>query len=279
MKNSASILITYVLLSSLTGLAQQKLKPIKSFESIFVSDIMTTHLIFNEKITYVDIGSPYFIADTVQSMIKLRHIGEDVKKPIAFKTNITAMTEDGAYYSFPLIYDREASVLNYKVDQVSTYVQKPRRKIESEAVKEQKIHFFANKLRGAPSNFTSFAKREDFTIGVSGIYYEEDFIGLRFIVENTSSIDLDIDHILIRLKLKKRISPDYIYQERIIKPIVIVDERKKIKGYTTAEMILIFNRFTPNRHEKLTIDVLEKGGGRSATMAIPRKKIINPKTL
>ena len=76
------LLLLFLVCSGQYLKAQKSLELIKPLQVLWVSDIKTTHLIFEKPITYVDLGSPYFVADTVQTLIKVRHIGEDVEEPV-----------------------------------------------------------------------------------------------------------------------------------------------------------------------------------------------------
>ena len=258
---------------------KNSMKKIEPSKILFVSDIKTTHLIFDEAITYIDLGSPYFIADTVQTLVKLRHVGEDVNEPVSLETNLTVITKDGAFHSIPLKYKRGSQDLTYRISNSIEYVDEPREVLEEEEKKRIDVQRLADQIKFAEPNVYIMNKKDDFDIGVTGIFYDKKFIALRMILKNNSAIDIDIDHVLLRLKLKGRISPDYIYQERIIKPLHILNEITKIEGNSTQTTTLIFDKFSPNKNEYLTIDVLEKNGGRSARIKVPRKKLINPKAL
>jgi len=95
---------------------QRYLKALAHQDYIQVSDNKTTHLIFDEKVTYLDIGSPYFVADTIASMIKLKHIGEEPEDPDKSKaSNLTVITESGTYYSLAMTYLRNPEILTYKM--------------------------------------------------------------------------------------------------------------------------------------------------------------------
>ncbi len=272
------IIIMLVLLASQKSIGQDKITKVSASQTILVSDIKTTHLIFSEPITYVDLGSPYFIADTVKTLIKLRHIGEDTTKDIGAKTNLTVITKDGAFYSIPLLYNRDNEDLTYRIESSSEYIEKAVSDATEEELRKNEVQRLGDQLTFAKPNVNIVNTKDDFDIIVNGIYYEKDLIALRVVLKNASAIDIDIDDILFRLKLKPRISPDFIYQERIIKPLHVLNPIKKLKGYSTNIAIFVFNKFTPNKNEVLTIDVLEKNGGRSAKIKVPRNKLMNPKS-
>ncbi len=277
MKNRIILLIALGL--GLNVIAQKSRDVLQLQETIFVSDIKTTHLIFGEKIDYLDLGSPYFVADTLQTIIKVKHIGEDSGEPISQVTNLTVITESGDFYSIPLRFNRDVENLTYRLRKSKESIAAIRKEKVIKDEGELEIQKFVDRLQFAESNADLSNRREDFEIKVDGIYYQRDYMALRVTLYNTSTIDLDIDQILFRLKLKKKVSPDYIYQERLVKPIEVVDEVHKIKGFTSSTMVMIFKKFTPNENENLIIDVLEAGGGRSSKLKITRKKLLNPKTI
>ncbi len=277
MKNQ--LLIVLVTGMSLFGFGQNDMKMLPVLETVFVSDIKTTHLIFDEDINYIDLGSPYFVADTIQPIIKIKHIGEDVGKPISQVTNLTVITESGSYYSIPIRYNRDAKDLTYRINATDQQIQAVQEEKKEHEQVEAEVTRFVKQLTFARPNAKLENKREDFGIKVNGIFYQKDYMALRVALYNGSTIDLDIDQILFRLKLRKKVAGEYVYQERIVKPFKILDETKKVKGYNTKTMTMIFNKFTPNEHESLVIDVLEANGGRSAKLVIPRKNLLNPKAI
>ncbi|MEL6917612.1 MAG: DUF4138 domain-containing protein, partial [Bacteroidota bacterium] len=269
MKSVTIIPTIFLLLIGKPTNAQQNgqgssMEEVKSAKMVFVSDIKTTHLIFNREITYVDLGSPYFIADSVQTIIKIRHTGDDIGKPISQETNLTVITENGEYHSIPIRYNRDVRQLSYRIKGVGEYIQKTREELLEVQEREAEIQGFADRLLFARPNANLRNSNEDFGINVTGVFYEKDFIALRISIANGSAIDLDIAQILFRLKLRKKISPDYIYQERVIEPIHIIDKISKLKGFNRKTMVMIFDKFTPNKNEDLHIDILEQKGGRSA---------------
>ncbi len=277
MKNRIVLLIAVCL--GLGGYAQKEMNVLPVQETVFVSDIKTTHLIFEENVNYLDLGSPYFVADTLQPIVKIKHIGEDVGKPISQETNLTVITESGVYYSIPLRYNRDTKDLTYRLKATKEHIDAVHQEKKALDKNEMEIERFISSLKFAKPNVDLVNKKEDFEIKIKGIYYQRDYMAIQVALYNGSTIDLDIDQILFRLKLKKRVASDYIYQERIVKPIQIVDEVKKIKGFNTKTMVMIFKKFTPNENESLVIDVLEANGGRSSKLTIARKKLLNPKSI
>lgn len=250
---------------------------LRNQQSINVSDINTTHLIFSEKIKYVDIGSPFFVVDTIQTIVKLKHTGQALEQPqISTNSNLTVITQKGKFYSIPLRYVRDNEIFSYLVGKSQDCITAVQSENEQDKKYQQKLDALCQNFTNAQKNMFIASNKDNIRLNISGVYYKENHIAIKIIVSNNSAVDLDVDDILVRTKLKKRLAPDYIYQERIYTPVKICNKNYSIKGKTTEHMTLVFEKFTPNDNERLVIDVLEKNGGRSCTMAIPRKAMLSP---
>jgi len=266
-----------ILLISIKVMPQQaNFDEIASTESIPVSDIKTTHLILKDKIKYLDLGSRYFVTDTIDNVIKIKHIGgEFIEKEEEKKTNITIITLNGDYYAIPLFFKRNIKTTTYKLGYSKDNIVSMATKENTTALYEM-CHF----SKKASSNYNIKGNRDLLLSKVSGIYYRGDYIAIRLEVKNFSSIDLDIDHILFRFIKNKRYAPDVVYQERVLRSAQVCNSTTKVKGLGGNEIFtFIFKKFTPNVDEDLQIEILEQNGGRSTTIDIPRKKLLNPKVI
>ncbi len=244
-----------------------------------VSDIKVTHLIFGEKITYLDIGSRYFIADTIGSMAKIKHTGEALSESISKESNLTVVTENGDYYSILLHYNRNPSLLTHRMykDEASPSPLKTKAQKKQEALKL--LNTFCGSISSMPSMPKITSKKDDIRLKVTGLFYHNNYLAIRLTIENQATIHLDFARILLRLKLNKKFSADYVYQERIIEPRYVCNDITRVEGGRQETITLIFDKFTPNDKEKLFIDVSEINGGRSCSVDIPRKKLLTPKQL
>ena len=261
--------------------SQNHLVPLKQLDTIKVSDIKTTHLIFDQQIEYLDVGSPFFVADTTKQMVKLKHIGQELVDGRTQLSNLTVITKDGGYYSFILGYQRLLQHLTYKIKRTEEFADAVQDKIQKEEDAAKALEALCNKLDKNFNNKIHLknGKSGDIRVRVTGIFYVNEKIGLRIELKNESTIDFDIDHILFRTKLKKRFAKDYLYQERVIHPSGICSDNFEIAGQGQQNITLIFDKFMLNKKEKLSIDIFETNGGRSATMIIPREELLNPKVL
>ncbi len=277
-----SLFLTYILLVvSVSTFAQKNVKTLKNHEPIAVSDIKTTHIIFKEKIKYMDLGSRYFVLDSIENILRLKHIGGEFTEEEEHKeTNLTVMTKSGDYFSIPLYYKRNIKTTSYEFGKAKNSIDnKPN---DASGLDQSLLYEICAESTKTKSNQNIRGKRSNLILSkVSGIFYREDYMVMRVEVKNFATIDLDIDHILFRfIKKNKLAKKDFVYQERVLRPIKVcnaatrVDRSGGIEVYT-----FIFKKFTPNVDEKLHIDIIEKDGGRSSTIIVRKKELLSPKVI
>ena len=269
-------ILCILLLIPLTLLwAQSPVESIQSLDPIAISDIKTTHFILKDKLKYIDIGSRYFVTDTVENIVKVKHIGGDFTELEDQKeTNLTLVTENGDYYTIPLFFYRNITNTTYKLDYAESNLNSM---ASSRNTKNTAIFELCHYSKKAKSNYDIKGNRDLLLTKISGIFYRGDHIVIRMEIKNFSSIDLDMDQILFRFLKKKRLGKDIVYQERVLRPVNVCNDARRVKGNGGIEIYnFIFDKFTPNDDENLQVDILEKNGGRSATIKIPRKSLLKP---
>ncbi len=281
MKKQHFFLIVLIIGITNMTFGQDHLIPLKKLDTIEVSDIKTTHLLFDQQIEYLDVGSPFFVADTTKQMVKLKHTGQDLVDVRTQLSNLTVITKDGGYYSLILAYSRFLKNLTYKVKRTEEFADAVKDEAQKEEEASEVLEALCNTVDRNFNNKVNIknGRSGDIRVRVSGIFYVEEKIGIRLELKNESTIDFDIDHILFRTKLTKRFAKDYLYQERVIHPMGICSDNFEIIGHGQQSITLLFNKFMLNEKEKLSIDIFETNGGRSATIDVPREELLHPKVI
>lgn len=264
--------------------AQEILEPLSQRQAIEVSDVKTTHIIFDEKIKYVDVGSTYFVADTIGNMLKLKHTGEELEDPKSQHANLTVINGKGSYYSIDMGYNRNPDITTYKAVETLTkidyFAKENIDKIEKEEKTAQDLQELCMLSENAPSTVKIKDNNDGLNLTLNGIYYRnfQNKIVLRVEIYNTSKITMDIDQVLFRSKLKNNnaAKKDYVYQERILTPVKSCGDQRNIKLGEIRVLTFIFDKFTLNEDEILSLEVGEHAGGRSVNIRIPRKKLLFP---
>ncbi len=278
------VLFILFFLCSQVSFAQEILEPLSQRQAIEVSDVKTTHIIFDEKIKYVDVGSTYFVADTIGNMLKLKHTGEELEDLKSQQANLTVINGKGSYYSIDMEYNRNPDITTYKavetITKIDYFAKENIYKIEKEERTAQDLQELCMLSESAPSTVKIKDNNDGLNLTLNGIYYRnfQNKMVLRVEIYNTSKITLDIDQILFRSKLKNHnaAKKDYVYQERILTPVKSCGEQRNIKLGETRVLTFIFDKFTLNEDEILSLEVGEHAGGRSVNIRIPRKKLLFP---
>lgn len=283
MKRPVLLWILFLICSQLY-FAQEILQPLYQRQAIDVSDVKTTHIIFSEKIKYIDVGSAYFVADTVGNILKLKHTGEELENLKSRQSNITVITGKGSYYSIDTGYNRDPEVTTYKAVETLTmidyFAEENAGRMEREDKTAQDLQELCLLSEMAPSTVHVRDHNDGLNLTLNGIYYRniQNKMVLRLEIYNTSKITLDIDQVLFRSKLKNNntLKKDYVYQERVMKPVKSCGEQQQIQLGEKRVLTFIFDKFTLNEDEILSLEVSEHAGGRSVSIRIPRNKLLFP---
>ena len=108
---------------------------------------------------------------------------------------------------------------------------------------------------------------------VEGIYIKDDVIYYQIQLDNQSPIDYDIDLLRFYIRDKKKGKRTAI-QETELKPLYIAGNTSKVKGNNHNIIVVSLEKFTIPDAKYLTIQIMEKNGGRHLLMKVSNKKII-----
>lgn len=281
MKNLLILIIFIAKLTYSQNSDDKTVHIISNQEALQISDIKTVHLVFKNKIKYIDVGSQFFITDTIGAIIKIKHTGKGLEQPkISHKSNLTVLTDDGFLYTFPIIYSRDIMYSSFRINDNVDVLTEYRKKVVKKIQDQLEDNLLCNKFKYTTDFLKLKDKNDQLEMQITGIYYFNNKIAFKLKISNHSNLDYEIDNILIRTKLNQRISPNYLYQEKIYKPIASCNNKTVIKGNeTNYTQLLLYDKFTPKKNEKLYFDIFEKNGGRSVSVFIPRDKIFDANIL
>ncbi len=273
------VTLVIITISLVHSNAQKTLVPVGFIDSLSVSDIKTTHLILEENIKYLDIGSPYFVVDTLPKIIKLKHTGEELLNPISQHSNLTIITQNGRYHSIDLSYKRAPELLTYRVNKSIVTIDHIQEKIKAEHKLKADNNILCNKVELALPTIKIDKEKDGLKINVDGIYYYKDQLIIRVELSNTSAITIDLDQVLFRSELKKKFRKDFVYQENIFTPVKVCGGGLRVIGGEKHKMIYVFEKFTLAEKERLEINFIEYNGGRAVSVFVPKDKLLNPITI
>lgn len=224
--------------------------------SLSITTDKTTSLIFPFPIIHVDRGTKDVLVEQIKGAGNILLVkAASANFP---ETNLSVVTGDGSVYSFPVIYEKNPLTWVYTLPPQNSAT--PERYAEDILDNPQTMHGIRyGKL--------------DMLAKISGVYIHGNTIYYQLQLNNQSSIDYDIDLLRFYIRDKKKAKRTAI-QENEMKPLYIAGNTKLVKANTTSTLVVALEKFTIPDAKFLSIEVMEKNGGRHIKLKIHNNKII-----
>ena len=133
---------------------------------------------------------------------------------------------------------------------------------------------YANGISDNPQTMHGIRYRKwDMLAKVCGIYIHENIIYYQLQLNNQSPIDYDIDLLRFYIRDKRKAKRTAI-QENEMKPLYIAGNTKSVKANSTSTLVIALEKFTIPDAKLLTIEIMEKNGGRHLFLKVKNNKII-----
>lgn len=246
-----------------------RLKPIEP-HSLEITTSKTTHLIFPVAILSADRGSSDILvqkAKGAENILQVKAAAENFQE-----TNLTVLTVDGQLYSFILNYAAAPTQLNMIITgdaPLSNAVQLSPGHINLPHIQRQaqKAAEGLSKQRGIGD------KKFGIHFHMNGLFIHEDILYCRLRIENHSPIDYDIDGLRFYIRDQQKVKRTAT-QEIEITPLIVYNDAPKIDGGSGRTMVIALSKFTLPDAKYLTVQLLEKGGGRHLTIRVKNRSLM-----
>jgi conjugative transposon TraN protein len=267
------------LLTMLSGYAQfvnEKIGLTKEeFKNLHIGYSKTTSIVFPYVIKSIDKGSPDVLmqkAKGVENILLVKAAKQNFNQ-----TNLTVVTADNRLYVFVLSYDESCPDLNIKAD--NTAVVSGNILFSTENDNQKKIEQYAS-LALFKKKKLERLKRSGFEmkLNVTGIFIHQDILYFRLLLGNTSKINYEIDQLRFFIRDQKK-SKRTASQEIEILPLYASASSDVIPDKSEVSVIYAFGKFTIPEKKYLTIQLIEKNGGRQLEMDIKNRDLINLEVL
>ena len=247
----------------------------------------TSHVIFPAAIAYVDLGSANIIAgkaDGAENVIRVKAAKRDFKG----ETNMSVITEDGAYYSFNVKYACEPRILNVEM---ADFIH------DGEAVNRpnNSMNIYLKELgndspmlvRLIMKSIWNENKRRVKHIGsksfgiqflLKGIYTHNGLLYFHTEVKNSSNVPFDVDYIIWKI-VDKKVAKRTAIQEQVIQPLRTQNFVMNIKGKSSERTIWTMEKFTSPDDKRLVVELAEKNGGRHQTFIIENTDLVRARVI
>ncbi|MFV8466957.1 conjugative transposon protein TraN [Flavobacterium sp. LB1P62] len=273
MKNFNVLVMAYVLLFTIGLSAQQISKNSLSEiepDSLVIGYSKTTNIVFPYAIKSVDRGSQDVLVQKAKGLVNILQIKAAQRGFI--QTNLTVVTADGKLYSYVLNYDEQSPQLNLSMNKTKEEGQEIYFSSESNNEQElqqySKLAFYNKKnIRGEKEN------KYAIKFHLNGIFIQNNVMYYRILVSNNSKINYDVDQLRFFIRDNKKVKRT-ASQEIEITPIYILNNVATIDGESENTFVFAVPKFTIPEKKHLSIQLMEKNGGRHVELHVKNKKLV-----
>jgi conjugative transposon TraN protein len=279
--------LVFLVCASLTLTAQtnnfSKASFIESYK-LEVTYNKTTNLVFPAAITSIDRGSQDILVQKATGVENILRVKADVKD--FSETSLSIITADGKLYSFVVAYSQQPAYLNINVaritetDSVFAPALKKEAVIYSElGMNKASLAIYADSVLLDGSNIRSIhTENSKVSFALNALYIHEDVMFLQFAFKNDSQINFDIDqlHFYIRDKVKAKRTAS---QEIELTPLSVTGNTTVIRGESKEPWVVALQKFTIPDGKYLSVEIMEKNGGRNLFLKVKNRKIMKAKAI
>ena len=247
----------------------------------------TCHVIFPAAIAYVDLGSANIIAgkaDGAENVIRVKA----AKRGFKGETNMSVITEDGAYYSFNVKYAREPRILNVEMTDFihdGEAVNRPNNSMniylkelgsESPVLVRlvMKSIWKENKRRVKHIGSKSFGIQ----FLLKGIYTHNGLLYFHTEIKNSSNVPFDVDYITWKI-VDKKVAKRTAIQEQVIQPLRTQNFVLNVAGNSNERTVWTMDKFTLPDDKCLVVKLAEKNGGRHQSFTIENTDLVRARVI
>ena len=247
----------------------------------------TCHVIFPAAIAYVDLGSANIIAgkaDGAENVIRVKA----AKRGFKGETNMSVITEDGAYYSFNVKYAREPRILNVEMTDFihdGEAVNRPNNSMniylkelgsESPVLVRlvMKSIWKENKRRMKHIGSKSFGIQ----FLLKGIYTHNGLLYFHTEIKNSSNVPFDVDFITWKI-VDKKVAKRTAIQEQVIQPLRTQNFVLNVAGNSKERTVWTMDKFTIPDDKCLVVELAEKNGGRHQSFTIENTDLVRARVI
>lgn len=268
MKNKNWIYLLCFLITAVSGIAQSLGRKTNynadNLKNLQIAYSKTTSIVFPYPIKSMDKGSADVLmqkAKGVENILLLK-----AGKQNFAQTNLTVVTTDNRLYVFVLNFDEECPDLNISADNLAVVNDDILFSMENE--NQRKIEQFAGLALSKKKKINGLQRSKfEMKMTVSGIFIHDDIIYFRLILENTSKIGYEIDQLRFFIRDQKK-SKRTASQEIEIIPLYATNSTSVIGDKSEITAVFALPKFTIPEKKYLTIQLIEKNGGRQLEVNI-----------
>lgn len=260
-----------------------------AYDTIYVND-GTSYIIFNHKIYAFGLGNEKdFSAQTYENCLMIRN----VTKRDSTVSSVFASYGDSTYLqyyyailtyrknSFREFYDRRDNFNKYRISAIQRQQEKEQRTEEAEEFFISELKTRSDVIKKMPDEIYDFGIQED---GIGAylrlIRTDNNYAYLKFVVENSTSVGYDFEHISFQYVQRYRQGFWRRKKEKFTDVFaVVMNSKLTVAARSIEPMVYIIPTFGIRRDERLVITFREQRGGRKLVFEVDNAAIMSSKLL
>ncbi len=234
----------------------------------------TTNLIFPYSVLSIDRGSKDILVQQPKGTKNIVQVKAD--KPNFPQTNLSVITIDGKLYSFTVDYIAQPSQLNIIIDKKksSLYDSLFNQPVKlSSANNEALFRTVAEKIAETKAIQGKRDRKSQMELQLNGIYINRDVLYFRLRLINNSNLSYDVDDMMFTIKDRQK-SKRTATQEIEMTPIYKLGDFANVEADSGSYSIIALPKFTLPDSKFLSIQILEKNGGRNLRLVLKDRQIM-----
>ena len=247
----------------------------------------TVHILFPAAVRYVDLGSPNLIAgkaDGAENVIRVKATVKHFRE----ETNMSVITEDGAFYTFNVKYADEPLLLNVEMCDFihdGAAVNRPNnaqeiylKELGSESPLLVRLIMKSIHKQDKRGVKHIGCKRFGIQYLLKGIYTHNGLLYFHTQVKNSSNVPFDVDFVTFKI-VDKKVAKRTAIQEQVILPLRAYNYATRIAGKKTERTVFTMDKFTIPDDKQLVVELNEKSGGRHQSFVIENEDLVRAKVI
>lgn len=276
MKKISAVLVIVIFLTLIKlqvfaqiSLSTENISMIKPYH-LAVTYNKTTNLVFPYAIKSVDRGSKDILVQKAKDVENILQV--KAGKRSFEETNLTVITAEGKLYSYIVNYTDNPTVLNFRFpivgeDEKDAF-------FSGDQPNEAEMQSDAEKVRKADKNIRGIKDKQfGIKLQLDGLFIKGGVMYYRLRLQNRSNINYDIEQLRFFIRDQKK-SKRTAAQELEVLPLYIQGDTSAVPGNSEHVFVYAVPKFTIPDQKYLTIQLMEKNGGRHLELEIPNKTVV-----
>ncbi|ATS03233.1 conjugative transposon protein TraN [Porphyromonas gingivalis] len=247
----------------------------------------TVHIIFPSAVRYVDLGSPNLIAgkaDGAENVIRVKATVKDFHE----ETNMSVITEDGAFYTFNVKYASEPLLLNVEMADFihdGESVNRPNNAMEvylKELGSESPmlVKLIMKSIHKEDRRTVKHIGSKSFGIQylLKGLYSHNGLLYFHTELRNKSNVLFDIDFITFKI-VDKKVAKQTAMQEQVLLPLRAYNYTTCVVGQKSERTVFTLQKFTIPDDKQLIVEMHEKNGGRHQSFVVENEDLVRAREI